>query len=100
MRFYSGSAFDKQGRLNLTAYTDLAGRSVMIYTTEKDFSIIYVLPYDGKPNVPKSAVRKVDYKGRLTIPSSLRRNAVYAYISNDTPAGVAIKLIECENKPG
>ena len=101
MRFYSGGALDKQGRLNLSGYIDLAGRSVMIYTTEEDFSLLYVLPYDGQVNVPKCAIHKVDKKGRIIVPSSLRRGAKYAYISNDVKAGVVVKLVWWdEDEPG
>lgn len=105
MRFYCGSAFDSQGRLNISSYSDLAGRTVMLYTTEEDFDLIYAVPYYDQPNVPKRACRKVDYKGRITIPASLRRDADYAYISNDTQSGIAIKLVwrkrnKSEDEPG
>ena len=94
MRFYPGGKFQAQDRASLSSYTDLFnGRSVMVYTTDEDIDIIYLESYDGKPNVPKCAIRKIDNKGRICIPSSLRRGAVGFLVSLDVPSAIVLRLI-------
>ena len=94
MRFYPGSSFDNKGRLNIYSYNALlAGRTVMVYTTDEDFDLIHIDSFAGKPGVPSCAIRKVDSKGRIIIPKSLIRGATSTLISNDTPGKIVVKLI-------
>ena len=94
MRFYPGGKFRSANRISLSDYTDLFnGRSVMAYTTDEDISKVYLESYDGKPNVPKCALRTIDEKGRVCIPSSLRRGAVGFLVSLDDPKVIVLKLI-------
>ncbi len=101
VRFYSGSVFDSQGRININSYNSLlAGRTIMIYVTDENFDLIHVESYDGKPGVPKCAIRKIDPKGRVAIPKALRRGAKYALVSNDIPGQIVIKLLWEVKEPG
>jgi hypothetical protein len=94
MRFYQGGKFESSNRVSLRNYTDLFnGRSVMVYTTDEDIDMIYLESYDGKPNVPKCAIKKIDDKGRVGIPASLRRGAVGFLVSLDNPKAIILKLI-------
>lgn len=95
MRFYPGGTIDSQGRLNISNYNSiLAGRTVMIYTTDEDFSLVHIDSYAGKPGVPKCAIRKIDNKGRVCIPKSFVRDAKYALISNDIAGKIVVKFLD------
>ena len=90
MKFFAAVKPDAQWRICLSGYVAPSAEYVFYMTGADD--LIYLEPYAGE-KIPRSAIHKVDDKGRVFIPSGFREDNVKKYLVAKTDAGVVLKQV-------